>query len=76
MDNSPDFSKRYWLFAWWEYEARGGMEDFVASFDTPQEAIDSYELSSASYDVATIWDSNLKKDAMILHMVKGWITLE
>lgn len=30
--------KRYWLFAYCEYYPEGGMHDFVADFDTIEEA--------------------------------------
>ena len=31
--------KRYAVFEWADYEAMGGMNDYVASFDTLEEAI-------------------------------------
>lgn len=34
--------KRYLLFAGDDYYPQGGMSDFVDSFNTPQEAYDSY----------------------------------
>lgn len=32
-------TKRYWLFGGLIYYASGGMEDFIASFDTKEEAL-------------------------------------
>lgn len=36
--NTPDFSKRYWLFLWHDYEPRGGLNDFQKSFEWLEEA--------------------------------------
>jgi len=35
--------KRYWLFIWEDYEAKGGMQDFVMDFDTHKEAEAYYD---------------------------------
>ncbi len=42
------YSKRYWLFQWYNYEASGGLNDFVESFDTVEDAI--------AYDIGYTWD--------------------
>ncbi len=36
----PPF-RRYLLFAWYEYEASGGWNDFVDSYDTLQEGVNA-----------------------------------
>lgn len=70
-----DYSKRYWLFLWFPYEAYGGMFDFWNSFDTTSEAIACHK-SHDHYNGAMIFDSELKRDAMVLHSTKGWINLD
>jgi hypothetical protein len=35
--------KRFWLFAWSDYEAFGGMNDCKGSFDTLSQAQDFYK---------------------------------
>ena len=71
-----DYSKRYWLFTWWPYEAQGGMNDFDGSFDTVQDAINHAKLDESSRDRAMIFDAGNRKEAAILHVDKGWIILE
>ncbi|MHA1952441.1 MAG: hypothetical protein ACW96U_00655 [Candidatus Heimdallarchaeaceae archaeon] len=43
--------KQFMVFAWWDYEACGGMNDFKDSFDTYQEALDYVEsITEYNYD--------------------------
>lgn len=68
---NPDFSKRYWLFAWDdEYpRASGGMSDFVASFDTIEEAQRRDNLKRfGTWGQAQIFDSHALK---ISHFLVG-----
>lgn len=54
--------KRYLVFHWENYEAGGGMEDFINDFDDLQEAIASLgEISE--YDRAHVWDTEERKIA-------------
>ncbi len=74
VSNSPDFSKRYWLFMWYRYEADGGMFDFVGSFDTIDQAI-SYNNPDADWNCGMVFDSASRLNAMVLHAERGWINL-
>jgi hypothetical protein len=58
MDNSPDFSKRYWVFLWWEYEPRGGLYDFHDSFGSIEEseAYGNVLIDFEKYDRGEIFD--------------------
>lgn len=68
--NAPDFSKRYWLFLWPEYEASGGLGDFQGSFDTLEGAITTYTFS---YDHGEIFDVEQRKSIKYFNIRKGWI---
>ncbi len=49
--------KRFWLFAWFVYYPEGGMNDFLCSYDTVEEAkadVSRYDM----FDHAEITDSN------------------
>jgi len=46
--------KKYILFAWWSYEASGGMKDIKGSYDTRSELYDI--LDTMEYDYYTVVD--------------------
>lgn len=67
--NTPDFSKRYWLFTWDNEYTRysGGMNDFVASCDTIEEAKHRDYLDNLGiWGMAHIFDSQDRKIILLL----------
>jgi hypothetical protein len=36
--DTPDLSKRYWLFGWIVFKAAGGTRDFINSFESLEDA--------------------------------------
>jgi hypothetical protein len=74
--DTPDFSKRYWLFWWYAYEAGGGMNDFAHSFDDTESAVNFHQADEFGHDRGHVFDSHSKKDAAILHVSKGWVYFE
>jgi len=75
--DSPDFSKRYWLFGYPEYEASGGMEDFIASYDTLEMARASVAdwRDQRTLDYLHIFDSlALKTACYFTYYDHGWQT--
>lgn len=70
-----DFSKRYWLFGYPEYEAGGGINDFIASYDTIEEAQISGEAlqGDRTLDYMHIFDSkSLKEASHFTYYSNGW----
>lgn len=72
---NSDFSKRYWLFAWIEHKAQGGINDFKGSFDT----LDKAKNLSNIHDVrarathGVIWDSMTHKNVSRIKRLAGTI---
>lgn len=53
--------KRFWLFLFDRYDAKGGMEDFVDSYSTLEEAIEDSKINNRGYDSVSIYDSKESK---------------
>lgn len=73
--HTPDFSKRYWLFGYPEYEASGGMGDFIASFDMMEVAQENGESlrEHRTLDYMHIFDSqSLKTACYFTYYDHGW----
>jgi hypothetical protein len=60
---NPDFSKRYWLFLWHNYEPRGGLNDFQDSFEWLETAESYADVVRGfdGYDEGEIFDSETRK---------------
>ncbi len=72
--NTPDYSKRYWLFGYPEYEASGGMSDLLASYDTVEQAkasLDEWH-EKRSLDYIQIFDSETRKELEYWNYYQGW----
>jgi hypothetical protein len=75
FQSNADFSKRYWLFAWVEHEAQGGLNDFKGSFDTLAQAKDLKNIhdTRARAIRGNIWDSQTCKDVSRIRRLAGTI---
>ncbi len=74
VSNSPDFSKRYWLFGYPEYEAGGGMNDFISSHDDIEDAQQYSESlrSERAIDYMQIFDSQERQEVRYWNYYHGW----
>jgi hypothetical protein len=58
--------KRFWLFAWSEGEAFGGMYDFKGDFDSYDEALGGWIKASKDSDCGQIYDTRERKTVMLM----------
>ena len=75
--DTPDFSRRYWLFSWWGGyggSLLGGMDDFVGSFDTIEDAVSRVTSEIYPHNEGMIFDVDNRKNVAILN--EKWTILE